>query len=149
MSRAPCRAASSPIARNLPPDRPAAPPGPGRALPDPPKSARCRRLTPRPGARCSPFPPLRLRLPSVRSQARPAARVGWNRQESLRAIGLGAFVLALGCQTTISETPPLPPTSANTAGSETVLDLRAQGKPERDQPQEEAWLDGKTAQAEA
>jgi len=65
-------------------------------------------------------------------------------------IGLGAIALALGCQTAIPEAPPLPPTSANTAGSETGADRRAQeGSPREQPPHEEGWLDGKTAQAEA
>jgi hypothetical protein len=59
-------------------------------------------------------------------------------------------VLALGCQPAISEAPPFPPTSANTADSETPSDRRSQEPPTRERPEpKEGWLDGKTAQAEA
>jgi hypothetical protein len=57
-------------------------------------------------------------------------------------------VLALGCQTAIPEAHPYPPTGANAAGSETADSGASGGRRERP-AQEEGWLDGKTAQAEA
>lgn len=59
-------------------------------------------------------------------------------------------MLALGCQTAIPEAPPLlHPTSADTAGSDASEPGTSMG-PRRERPkQEEGWLDGKTAQAEA
>lgn len=85
----------------------------------------------------------------MRSQARPAARVGQNRRESS---GLAALALALGCQTAAPAASSVPPTRADTAEAAAAHadpSRPAAGIHDEERADPEGWLDGATAQAEA
>ncbi|MCX4240103.1 hypothetical protein [Paraliomyxa miuraensis] len=83
----------------------------------------------------------------MRSQARPAARVGQDRR--LRS-ALVALALPLGCQLA---PPPasVPPSRANSAApdDQRAADPPAPRPPKKDPTPAKGWLDGATAQAEA
>ncbi len=84
----------------------------------------------------------------MRSQARPAPSVGWNRRGSGRICGLGAIALALGCRTALPSPPPAQPpvASADAAPSEPATEPDPNPEPETPEPDR---LDPETVQAEA